>query len=353
MGTNKNTNSEKYEGVRYKNLSNGDVAYYVRFTKNGQRYEKKVGTKFGGYSEKKAYNKKIELEYSEEIENKSLKFKEVADRFLEIKKLHLRKKSFSTICGVRKHLQYLDHRFIDTITQKDINDLIINLKDKMANSSINRIIGTIKTILDFANAEYGVKIQKLSNIKKLKINDNRERFLSKEEILLLKKSLKDSYEHLLFVNLALCTGARLMSILDIRKKDIDLKNKTIQLKDFKNPSTYQGYLNDESRELISKKWDNLKEEDKIIQKSKRLITEKLQGVLNHLFNQNSPENKQKVVIHSLRHTFASHLAIGNTPIQIIQKLLNHKDIHMTMRYSHLMPDSGKEWVDKIWNHPHR
>ncbi|MDO7253768.1 tyrosine-type recombinase/integrase [Helicobacter cappadocius] len=344
----KNLSSRKYEGVRYKNLSDGDVAYYIRFTKDGKRYEKKVGTKFGGYSEKKAYNKKIEMEHSEKIDDKSIKFREVADRLLEIKKIHLRKKSFLTICGVRKHLEYLDDRYIDSINQKDINDMIISLKNKMANSSINRIISTLKAVLEFANTEYGIKAQKLS-IQKLKTNDNRERFLSKEEILALKIALNSHYEHLLFVNLALCTGARLMSILDIRKKDIDLKNKTIKLRDFKNPSTYQGYLNDEVKELLLKKWDNLKDDDKVIQKSKRLITEKLQGILNHLFNQNSPENKQKVVIHSLRHTFASHLAIGNTPIQIIQKLLNHKDIHMTMRYSHLMPDSGKEWVDKIWN----
>jgi len=49
-------------------------------------------------------------------------------------------------------------------------------------------------------------------------------------------------------------------------------------------------------------------------------------------------------IYSLRHTFASHLAINGTPIFTIQKLLNHKDINMTLRYAKLVPDSGRESV---------
>jgi integrase len=57
--------------------------------------------------------------------------------------------------------------------------------------------------------------------------------------------------------------------------------------------------------------------------------------------------KNKVVIHTLRHTFASHLAINETPIFTIQKLMNHKDIKMTLRYAKLSPDSGREAVLKL------
>ena len=56
------------------------------------------------------------------------------------------------------------------------------------------------------------------------------------------------------------------------------------------------------------------------------------------------DRKNKVVIHTLRHTFASHLAINGTPIFTIQKLMNHKDIKMTLRYAKLSPDSGREAI---------
>ncbi|MFW2585606.1 hypothetical protein [Aliarcobacter butzleri] len=38
------------------------------------------------------------------------------------------------------------------------------------------------------------------------------------------------------------------------------------------------------------------------------------------------------------------LAINGTPTFTIQKLMNHKDIRMTLRYSKLSPDSGREAI---------
>lgn len=42
-------------------------------------------------------------------------------------------------------------------------------------------------------------------------------------------------------------------------------------------------------------------------------------------------------LHTLRHTFASHLAQAGVPLYTISKLLGHSDIKMTMRYAHLCP----------------
>lgn len=72
--------------------------------------------------------------------------------------------------------------------------------------------------------------------------------------------------------------------------------------------------------------------------------------MNNLFNTdlNTKDRQNRVVIHSLRHTFASHLAINGTPIFTIQKLMNHKDISMTMRYAKLAPESGKESVQNLY-----
>lgn len=71
--------------------------------------------------------------------------------------------------------------------------------------------------------------------------------------------------------------------------------------------------------------------------------------MDDLFNQglDSSDAKNKVVIHTLRHTFASHLAINGTPIYTIQKLMNHKDITMTLRYPKLAPDSGRDSISRL------
>lgn len=41
--------------------------------------------------------------------------------------------------------------------------------------------------------------------------------------------------------------------------------------------------------------------------------------------------------HTFRHTFASHLAMKGIPLPVIQSLLGHSSITMTMRYAHLSP----------------
>ena len=51
------------------------------------------------------------------------------------------------------------------------------------------------------------------------------------------------------------------------------------------------------------------------------------------------DTRQRVVFHTLRHTFASWLAQAGTPMYTLAQLMGHRDMKMTQRYSHLAPDN--------------
>jgi len=222
--------------------------------------------------------------------------------------------------------------------------------------TVNHIINLLSTIINIAiEKELFKGNNPAKKVKRLKVDNARERFLNVDEVKLLLDTVKDNPMIYLFCNLALSTGGRLKTILTIQKKDIDLNSGTIKLKDFKNNSTYTGFINNNLYSLLDDLLPKLKANDYILSGNSEPLTARqiqvpLKRILDNLFNKGLKPNdrKNRVVIHTLRHTFASHLAINGTPIYTIQRLMNHKDINMTLRYAKLAPDSGREAVKSLF-----
>ncbi|MBU2626622.1 MAG: tyrosine-type recombinase/integrase, partial [candidate division Zixibacteria bacterium] len=51
--------------------------------------------------------------------------------------------------------------------------------------------------------------------------------------------------------------------------------------------------------------------------------------------------------HDLRHTFASYMAMNGVDLLTLKELLGHKDVRMTLRYSHLSPEYKKNAIDRL------
>lgn len=56
---------------------------------------------------------------------------------------------------------------------------------------------------------------------------------------------------------------------------------------------------------------------------------------------------RRITWHVLRHTFASHLAMKGVPLHIVQALLGHSTITMTMRYTHVAPSAMRSAIDAL------
>ena len=82
----------------------------------------------------------------------------------------------------------------------------------------------------------------------------------------------------------------------------------------------------------------------------RIVAYHMRPIYNEMFNEGleADDAKNRVCNHTLRHTFASHLAINQVPLFEIQKLMNHKDINMTLRYMKLAEANKVSAVEGIY-----
>ena len=98
------------------------------------------------------------------------------------------------------------------------------------------------------------------------------------------------------------------------------------------------------REVITQRFDDTVNPDDYIFKStenKKIqeISKTFPRVVSFLgFNKNITDDRQKVVFHTLRHTYASRLVMSRTDLYSVQKLMGHSTMAMTERYSHLSPN---------------
>ena len=289
---------------------------------------------------------------------KGISLDEIAQKYFEDLKLHSNSNTSRDIMSkYNKHLfKPFGELAVDEIKVDDLESLQKIKVKTLSLQTVNQIIELFSTIFNFGVKKDLCKtINPATKVKRFKIDNIRERFLVSEEITELFEEVKDNELLTLFLKFALTTGGRLETVLHIQKKDINLTTNSITLYDFKNKDSYKGFLTDDILNYIKPKLKTLKANDYLIsldttKLTSRQIQSRLKPILDRLFNVELETNdrKNRVVIHTLRHTFASHLAICGAPIFNIQKLMNHKDIKQTMRYAKLAPDSGRDFVNGLY-----
>lgn len=157
-----------------------------------------------------------------------------------------------------------------------------------------------------------------------------------EEIMQLIDSVTN-LKHRTILMLLYSTGMRVSEIANCRITDIDSKNmriKVVQGKGAKDRYTIlsqQVLLELRAYYLIYKPKEYLFNG---FRPGKRYSVRTIQHLMQKALTKAGLENKH-FTIHTIRHSFATHLLDNGTDLHTIKELLGHSSLQTTMRYMHL------------------
>ncbi len=364
----------KYPGVYSRQAGsrshNGktDVCFDITYKLDGKKIWEKVGWASEGYAPKLAAQIRAErmrsMRHGEELPRQQKKapyFKEVAAKYLEWAKDNKTLKGRDDFYRYRKHLApRFDDKRLNEISTFDLEQFKSDLsKLGLAPATVKQMLVEFRQMVNKAilwgmyegtNPIKGVKMPTLQN--------QRSRFLTyKEAKLLLVELNKVSPQLHDMALLSLHCGLRAGEIFNIKGQDLDFENDLLNISDPKNKQSRKAFMTKAVKAMLSRYVPETPSEYvfkdkrhggkiKAISKTFRLLVDKIG------WNNGITDLRQRVYFHTLRHTFASWLAIQGNTLLTIKELMGHKTLEMTLRYAHLMPDQKRKAtlnLEKVFN----
>jgi len=256
---------------------------------------------------------------------------------------------------LRTWLAPFANRPLKSITTADLENLVV--APMMA---AGKLPGTIKSALDtFCVVWYTAKRLSLvsgdnpaTNVKRPRRDSKRVRFLTRTEanslLAILKGRSMDVHDMAL---LSLFSGLRLGECVALTWAEVDFENGLIFIKDTKTGRNRHAYIIAEIQEMLNRRQAGQKKTALVFP---NFYKSQIWAVYNKAvkdlgLNDGITDRRQKLVFHSLRHTFASWLVQMGKPLYTVSQLLGHSDIKMTMRYAHLAPDTQRAAAKDLEN----
>lgn len=211
-------------------------------------------------------------------------------------------------------------------------------------ASINREIALLKHFYTKA-IEWGrIEVNPAQGTKMYK-EKGKERYLEADEIsALLAACKKSSNKSLLaMVETALNTGMRLGEVLRLKVSDLDFKNAVINLEDTKNGDRGKVPMSNYLKDRLQEHTKGHRFEYVFCKGNGSPFKHIRFALLKAL----KEAGIKDCTFHTLRHTFASQLAINGVDLYTLQELGRWKKLDMVKRYAHLSPHHKKTAVNKL------
>ncbi|MFX0202189.1 MAG: tyrosine-type recombinase/integrase, partial [Candidatus Hodarchaeota archaeon] len=226
---------------------------------------------------------------------------------------------------------------LSEISTQDVERFKARVAQEVSPATVNRCLALLKTIFNKAIQWEKTKDNPARGVKLFKENGQRVRFLSEEEEANLKTVFPP--ESWPLVEFAIHTGMRQGEMFNLRWVDVNFQTGIITIPVPRSKSREMRHIpmNDKVVEILRTLPSRMKSE---------WVFPSLTGITpingNNFTKRTFNPAVKKAEIenfrwHDLRHTFASRLVMKGNDLTTVRELMGHKDIKMTLRYSHLSP----------------
>ena len=158
--------------------------------------------------------------------------------------------------------------------------------------------------------------------------------LNEEEIkLLLNKT--ENLKHKAILMMAYSAGLRLGELINMKIKDIDSKRMQIRVEQAKGKKDRYTILSNKMLAILREYFVRYKPNEWLFEGEKggQYSARSIQKVAK--LSATKAGIKKNVGVHTLRHTFATHLLENGTDLRYIQSLLGHESSKTTEIYTHI------------------
>jgi len=361
------TRVKKYKGVYQvsskikRHRGKSDKCYYITYKNNGKLVWEKVGWASEGYSALLASGVRNErvrtIRHGKELPEKKKMptFGDVwkkYDKWLDTGKKHV----YDDRNRFKNHIKpKFENKFLSGITTHDLEKFKAQLLNKgLAPATVKHVLVIIRQVF-YKAVKWGLWTGEnpIKGVEMPKINNQRIRFLTSEEADILLSEVEKASRQVWEISIiSLHTGMRASEVFALRFCDIDFDNDIINVADTKGSAEHRTvFMTKKARQILLSKGKKNNPELGFEARGGGRIKEVSKTILRTVnkvgFNEGVTDRSQRVSFHTLRHTFASWLAIQGTPILEIKELLGHKTLAMTERYAHLIPDQKRNSVARM------
>lgn len=329
--------------------------YFVDYRVNGQRVRKAIG-KSKKTAELALKDIEVKLERQEiGFVQKDVELIRLFEEYLIYSKTHHAPSSQRRYSAILANFKEFLNQFsfikkASQLSSKFFEDYQSSRKgDGAANKTINNELICLKAMFYLALKWGYLQSNPAKGVKQLKEDSNKKpRFLSKEESKALLENCGE-YLYPIFYTF-LHSGMRKSELENLTWGDVDFQRKKIKIryKDDWSPKTSEREIpiNNGLLEVLLNQKQQAKSSVHVFHRNgEKVDPNYLRKQLIRVSTECGFADVTK--IHTLRHTFASHLIMSGVDLTTVKKLLGHADIETTMVYSHLSDEHVDKAVDKL------